>query len=81
MLGRPDTEIAMRDAAVLFDSSSFGEYKPGATLRKLAEVYQMPVIYEAVLRRVGAHRRDDDPVADCHATKFGGREQERAGCH
>jgi hypothetical protein len=81
MLVGPDANIAVGNTAMHFDRSRFGEDQPGATLRHLAQMHQVPVVNEAVFRRVGAHRRDHDAVLERDAAQFGRRKQKGARCH
>src|SRR5688500_12036133 len=60
----PDAGVAMRDAPALLHRGGFDEHHARAALGELAQVHQVPVGDVAVLRRVLAHRRDDDAVAD-----------------
>src|SRR4030095_8974086 len=62
----PDARVPMRDAAALLHRGRLDEHHAGAALRELAEVHQVPVRDVAVLRRVLAHRRDDNTVPDPH---------------
>jgi len=59
----PDARVAVRDAPAALDRGRFDEYDARAAQRELAEVHEVPVADMPVLRRVLAHRRDDDAVA------------------
>src|SRR5438132_13006401 len=76
----PDACIAMRDPAAFLDGGGLDEHRAGAALRELSEVYEVPVGDVAILRRVLAHRRDDDAVAQSNIAQLDRLKQERA-CH
>jgi hypothetical protein len=46
------------------DRRGLDHHEPGAALGKLAKMNKVPVIGEAVGRRILAHRCDDDPVGE-----------------
>ena len=58
----PDAEIAGGDAAFGGDGGGFQDDQAGATLGAGAEVDEMPIRGEAVLRGVLAHGGDADAV-------------------
>ena len=73
---RPRSPCVMRPSAE--HGSRLGEDEPEAAHRELAEMHEMPVVGEAVVRRVLAHRRDDGAVAQREAAQVqGGKEQRR----
>src|SRR5688572_15615496 len=73
------TNCAMRDAPALLHRSRLDEHDAGAALRELAQMHEVPVGDVAVLRRVLAHRRDDDAVAHFDLAKLDGPEELRFG--
>ncbi len=71
----------MGDAAFGFDGGGFGEYQAGAAGGHLAQMHEMPVVREAVVRRVLAHRGNDDAVLQRDAAQGDRRKQQGIGCH
>ena len=53
----------------------FGEHQRRAADRAAAEVHQVPVVGEAILARILAHRRDDDAIAQLDAAQAERRKQ------
>ena len=62
----PDPHIAGRDATVAGDGGRLDHDKTRAARCAAAEMHEMPVIGEAVLRGILAHRRHGDPIAQRH---------------
>ena len=75
-----DAEAAMGDAAVPLDMGRFEHQQAGAGIRQHAEMGHVPVIGDAVVGAVLAHRRDDDPVRQCEIGKLDRREQSTRHC-
>src|SRR5690242_9981728 len=65
----PDARVAVSDAAAALHRGRFHEHDARAALRELAEVHEVPVGDMAVLRRVLAHRRNDDAVLRLNAAQ------------
>ena len=59
---RIEPEAAVGDAAVAFDMGGFDHEQAGAGIGQHAEMGQVPVIGDAVIGAVLAHRRHDDAV-------------------
>ena len=57
------------------DRRRLGEDEAGAADRAAAEMHQVPVVREAVLARILAHRRDDDAVAKLDSAQAERRKQ------
>jgi hypothetical protein len=68
-------EVERRDAPLARDRRRLENHQPGAAQRELSEVDQVPVAGRAVVGRVLAHRRDDDPVDEAKPTEVEGREE------
>ncbi len=51
-----DAEVLRRDAAAVFDGNGFGVDETGAADRAAPKVHEVPVVGEAVDRRVLTHR-------------------------
>ena len=64
-----DPEIGGRDAPARLDGRGFGEHQARATYRAAAEMHHMPIVGEAIVARVLAHRRDGDAVAQGDAAQ------------
>ncbi len=63
----PDAMILRRDAAARLHGRRFHDYQRCATHGAASEMDQMPVVCEAVLARVLAHRRDCNAIAESDA--------------
>jgi len=70
-----EPEAAMSDAAVAFDMSGFDHEQSGAGIGQHAEMRQVPIIGDAVIGAVLAHRRHHDSVRKHQVGKFDRREQ------
>ncbi len=57
-------EASMSDAARALDVGRLDHQQPGAGIRQHAEMGHVPVIRDAVIGAVLAHRRDDDAVRE-----------------
>ena len=57
-----EPEAAVRDAPATLDGGGLDHHEPGAAQGEVHEVLQVPIGGRAVVRRVLAHRRDDDAV-------------------
>jgi hypothetical protein len=76
LLVAPQARAAMGDPAVGLHRRGLDEHDPGAADGELAVMHEVPVVGEAVLRRVQAHRRDHHAIARAHAPNLDRREQE-----
>src|SRR5665213_456794 len=56
----PDTQVAGRDPAMLFDRGGFGHDERGPTYSAAAQVDQVPIRGKTILAGVLAHRRNRD---------------------
>ena len=63
MLVLPHTQVARSIATVSFDRRRFRDYQTGPANGSAAEMHQMPIIREAVIARVLAHRRNSNAVS------------------
>ena len=77
MLRRVEAQAMRRDAADGGDMRRLGEHDAGAAGRAGAEVLDMPVVPQAVVGAVLAHRRDDDAVAGGDRAEADRLEQQR----
>ena len=68
-------KATMGDAAVTLDMRRFDHQETRAGIRKHSEMRHVPVVTDAVIGAVLAHRRNDDPVRKVEIGKFYGREQ------
>jgi hypothetical protein len=68
-------KATMGDAAVTLDMRRFDHQETRAGIRKHSEMRHVPVVTDAVIGAVLAHRRNDDPVRKVEIDKFYGREQ------
>jgi hypothetical protein len=66
----PDAEITGRDAALGKNRGSLHHYQRSAALGAAAKMNQMPVGCESIVRRVLAHGRNNDTVAEADGTKL-----------
>ena len=71
----PDAQVGGGDAALGDDGGGLDEHEAGAALSAAAEVDQVPVVGEAVVRRVLAHGRDADAVGEGDGAELEGREE------
>ena len=62
VLGLVHPRAARADPALAAHVGHLGDDEPRAADRATAEIHQVPVVRRAVIGRVLAHRRDDDPV-------------------
>jgi hypothetical protein len=67
VLGRPDAEIAVGDAAAFFHRGGLAEDQPGTAQRELAEMHLVPLVSQTLAGGVLAHRRYDDAIVQRHA--------------
>lgn len=84
LLGRivVQTKIGVTDAPFRHHRSRFENQQSGTGLRQRAQVDAMPIGGAAVLCRVLAHRRNDNPVGERERTEGDGREQlAQSGIH
>ena len=72
---RPDPGVVGADPALGRDGARLGDHEPGAADRAAAEVHEVPLGRQAVRRRVLAHRRDGDAVAERHLAQPQRREE------
>lgn len=70
-----DAEVGGRDAAFRQNRGSFEHDEAGPTLGPAAEMDEMPVVGESVLRGVLAHGRDADAVGEGDGAKLKGRKK------
>ena len=75
----PQAEAIWRDASARLGVHDFGENDAGAAHRARSQVLQMPVVGDAVGRRVLAHRRHHDAIARRDRTQRHRLEQMRYG--
>jgi hypothetical protein len=66
---RPDAQILWRDTPTRLDGGGFGDDQSGAAYCPRAQMDQVPVVRQAILGAVLAHRRDADPVTQRHAAQ------------
>jgi hypothetical protein len=76
----PQPVAAPRDPSLLGDRGRFDENETGAAECKTAEMNQMEIVDEAVMRAVHRHRRHHDAVAQCHIAIGHRLQQKRRGC-
>ena len=76
---RPDAEVAVGDAALVGHGGGLDEHARGAPQHQPAPMREMKILGDAVHRRVGGHRGDDDAVLERHLADGDGREEERLG--
>ena len=60
----PEAGVVGADPALRQDGAGLGDHEGGTADRPAAEVHEVPLGRQAVVRRVLAHRRDDDAVAE-----------------
>ena len=72
-----EPRTAVGDTTGLRDVGHLGDHEPGATHRARPEVHQVPVVNDAVDRRVLAHGRDDHAVGQLELAQAQGREHGR----
>lgn len=72
---RPQAEIAIGNAPLGDDARGLDQDQPEAAQREAAKMHQVPVIGEAVLGRILAHRGHHRPVAEGDAAQREGRKQ------
>ena len=68
-------EAAMGDAAAALDMGRLDHQHAGAGIGQHAEMGHVPIVADAVIGAVLAHRRDDDAVRELEAGKADGRKQ------
>ena len=73
-------EAAMGDAAMALDMRRLEDQQAGAGIRQHAEMRHVPIVADAVIGAVLAHRRHDDAVRHGQVGKFYGREQSARHC-
>jgi hypothetical protein len=76
---RPDAEVAVGDAALVGHGGGLDEHARGAPEHQPAPMREMKILGDAVHRRVGRHRGDDDSVFQRHLADGDGREEQRLG--
>ena len=74
----PDAEIGGGDAALGCDCGSLEGDQAGAALSARAEVDEMPIVGEAIVRGVLAHGRDSDAIGEGDGAESKGREKRMA---
>ena len=72
---RPESEIERADPAIRLDGRRFDDQEAGAGQGEMSEMDGVPVGGAAFLRRILAHRGDDDPVGKREAAKLIGAEE------
>ena len=72
---RVEAEAAVRDAPDALHRRRLHHHHAGARDGELHQVLQMPIRGAAVLRRILAHRRDDDAVGELDRAERKGREE------
>ena len=77
---RVDAEAAMGDAAVPLDMGRFEHEQAGTGIRQHAQMGHVPVITDAVIGAVLAHRRHHDAVRQREIGKLDRREQSTRHC-
>ncbi len=70
-----EPEAAVGDAAVALDMGRLDDQHAGAGIRQHAEMGHVPVVGDAVVGAVLAHRRNDDAVGNVEVGEPYGREQ------
>ena len=75
VLVAPDSQVSRGDPAVAGDGRGLGHDQRRPAHRPAAEMDQVPVVAQALLGTVLAHRGHDDPVAEGHAADREGAEQ------
>lgn len=76
LLVLPQAEVAVRDAAFRQDSGRLDDHEAEPAKREPPKMDEVPVIGDAVLRRILAHGCNDGAVAKREITQFQRREQE-----
>ena len=71
----PQARVVGADPALGKDGARLGDDEPGAAHRAAPEVDEVPRVRQAVARRVLAHRRDGDAVAQRRLAQPQGREE------
>ena len=71
----PEAEVAVGNAGFGQDAGGFEDDEAEAAQGEAAEVDEVPVVGEAVLRRILAHRRDDRAVAKRQPAEGEGRKE------
>ena len=69
----------MGDPATRLDRRRLGEHRRRPAERELSQMYEMPVARQAVMCRIGAHRRDHDTVSEPGTADIERRKQRRGG--
>ena len=77
--GRPNSEVAVGDAALVRHRGGLDEHAPRAAQHQPAPMREVEVLGDAVDRRVGGHGGDDDAVLEGHVADGDGREEQRLG--
>ena len=81
MLILPNAEILRADTPPRLDRAGFGDDKRCTASGTAAEVYQVPIVGEAVIARILAHGRDGDAIAERNAANGERHEKVRLNCH
>jgi hypothetical protein len=79
MLFAPSAKILRRNAALRCDRSGLGKHQRRAANRSSGEMREMPIVREAVDRRMLAHWRDADAVSEVNVAHAKFAEQMRHG--
>ena len=74
----PQTQVAVTDAPFRRDRRRFGEDEAEAARRELPEMHDVPIVGDAIGRRVLAHRRDHGAIAQRDAAQRERGEELRA---
>src|SRR5260221_1053639 len=67
---RPNPDIPGSNSSARLDGGGFGHHEPGTTNGSRAQVNQMPIRCESILRPILAHRGDPDAVAQADLPQF-----------
>ena len=73
-----NAKIVRRNPAFRDDRRRFEHDQTGSALSAATEVHHVPVVGEAVVRRVLAHGRDADAIVECDRTKLKGSKKRMA---
>src|SRR5262249_31731715 len=65
----PEAEIGRTDTTFRSDRSSFRQNGGGAAHRPAAQMYEMPILGEAIAAGILAHRRDQNPMGEFNTTQ------------
>ena len=76
---RPPQPQVATDAALVRHGGGLDEYASRSAKREPAPVREVEILGDAVHRRIGGHRRNDDAVLERHLADGDGREEEGFG--